>query len=385
MATLSAKDKALLKMMGQNAAADEDLLLGEPVGFVDVGQPKITEAEPTALENQAIIEQQVPPKTQPMNNANLRQQYQAALEEDFAAQQQGIDQQDTLLREQLKLAQANQQTNLTPAYDLLNSWYGLDAGKSYRAPSSEADMKRNQELLGMLQASKQKLTGSRTAALKALLEDEQKRAEDGKAKRSEDRFAYQIQKDFNTEMEKQVEGPARKLTKDLGQIEEALKPGPDGKISISKFNSAVTNTAKNVNSNPGALSDTDVARIDFTTMSQRAEEFMAKFADAQGRIDASRAQPFLEMVAEAKNLASSGINQAIETKRLHYSNPYNPAQSVLYAGKKPYAEERFKSAESLVGGLMGKQATAKNEKLAVPAVGEDPEFEAFYAAQKGKK
>ena len=380
MAQLSARDVALFKLMGQNAQADSELVEEPPMGMVNVGPPKEIQAEPTPMQNQPIIQEQVAPR-QPSSNSGLRKRYDQALEQDFAAQQEGVDQQNRALEEQLKLAQANQQTNLAPAYDLLNSWYGLDAGKSYKAKDAAPDMQRTQQLMGLLQESKQKLTGSRTQALKALLEDEQKRSEDGKAKRSEDRFSYQIQKDFKNDIEKNITNPAQEISKDFSQIDAAIKPDANGQVDLRDVNLVLSQYAKTVAGLKGVLSDTDVKTISLTNLETDLANLQRKFG-SDAKVDASIFAPWVKQVGIAKDTSRVGFERALKNKSDFYSDPSFVGGSALFAGKEGgIAGRSLKESDKTLKTIFGNSANAQS----VPAPGIDPEFEAWYAAQQGKK
>jgi len=350
---LSASELALLQMLGQNAKADEGMLVEEPE--IETSQV------PTAQENQAVIQEQAlpqvsvgAPKVRPMNNSELRQKYQEALEADIAAQEENVRQQDALLRENLIRQQASQGDDYSNLLNFVDATYGTKYRQGYKAPAQED---QTAQLLKMLQESKRSVTGARTNALKALLEDERSRASEGREKRGEDRFGYTIQKDFKTDLDKNVNQPAQEINKDFSQIDSALEP-KNGMVDLRDVNLVLSQYAKTVAGLKGVLSDSDIRTISLSNLETKLADLQKTFG-SDAKVDAKIFDPWRNQVSVAKKASEEGFKRALDNRAAFYSDPSFVGGKYLFQGKDGgIAGKSLKESYSGLEKIFSKKANA---------------------------
>lgn len=337
---------------------------------------------PTTAQNQQFLDAQTP---QNMTDEQLKQLLIQQTQAADAEQAAGIQQQQEMLNAAKEAGQ--NQTNTRALHGVLDAWYGGNTAQAYQpAGVDEAG------LLKALQESKQKLSDSKNKQLKELLEARQKGKDDGKAARSEDRMNQAFFDSFDAKMTKDVEAPIRTANAELGNIEAALQPGPDGKIDFLAYQTAVNQAARRIAEEKGPLNEQDVKRMDVPSLAKAFDMLGAKVG-GDGKVDAKWGAPILALVAKKRSQYSDTFNNALSVKEKYYKNPNLPANKVIFqGGKNSYGEQRINQAKESVNSVKNSMfsnsaqaAPQTQQTINVPEPGADPEFEAFYAAQQGKK
>lgn len=235
---------------------------------------------PTPMQNQPMINEQVPQEVPPLPDAHenksarvglspLEKEYEKMLKQSLEQQQGGIDQQQKDALSSLQL-QNEQPADASPLYRLLNSWYGLKTGEGYKSPPSvQENMDKQIALQNMIQDSRESLSKNKINALKALLDRQQLKQGDARDARFQSSQVSQKEKEFRGVAQK-ISNAQSEYQKQNDVVENALNSGKVFRVE------QVKSYLSRLMGEKGVLTDQDLARAIPPTLAYSWEKLLSR-------------------------------------------------------------------------------------------------------------
>jgi hypothetical protein len=308
----------------------------------------------TASDFQAMLDKQAEQQAVQQAVAQAEPDQKAALAELIKRREQEELQRKELLRQQLEAQLKASPTNIdfTPLAAQLQDMYGGKAPVA-AAQSNLAYGKDAQERTDKLFDELTKPTKESSLA-NAL-------GQDGRQARFDEAQGLKIEKDIRDQKTK-IDRDASKIISGFATVESAFTPDKDGNLDLQKVMSGLSNYARNIGEEKGALNEGDVDRAayirDYLTM---FEGLKLKFGE-RGKISQDKMQPYLDRLIESKESQRQRLKSNTELLR----NAYAQAPSTAKYFEKPESygnkifEDTFKVVDS--AGYINPALRAKPEK-----------------------
>lgn len=380
---LSARDYALMNSLGNNAYADD---LGDLQDQID--QDSVA---PTDIQNQVMIQNQVEPTSIPpqsvqqpiappnktgsrqsaidQRNSDTRERLGNVINQSFEDQKQGIRSQAELLKRQQDL-NAHPEFSATPLLRLLDTVYKTKyADKAPPDMSEDEKIAREAKLQEMLQSSKEKLTSDQTKALKGLLEHDESMRALGQGTR--DAVAIQRTLNFYDQKQKPIENQLDSADRVLSILDQIKQ----GKLQGNKAISADISNTLAAMFGGGRPTVYGASHQEFDSAYGKMENWLNYLKGT-----ANTVIPPEQLEQLGKDLMAMRNEYAIQHQKIHQG--FFRSTPDMF---KPAIKERYEASRQERGLPLTLTNNAQAATPAgIPAPGQDPEFDKFYASQKGK-
>jgi hypothetical protein len=255
------------------------------------------------------------------------------LEQDMAAKAEAKRLQEAALKAYLENASPMSDVQLAPLAGAIDSAFstrvapGIQAAEAKREPST----KKAEDILDSLMAPK---AGTGSGALIKAARDDDKQDDIWARKKSD-----QVQdafKNVKTEIGKE-QNAAVKASQAFDEIDEAL----DSR-NVERVMTKLSQVAKAVNKESGALSDSDVGRQFLQSFESQFSGFLAKL-DKKEQFSEDDIRALAQNVAAARRSMATYTPVRLRSLAESYSN--NPAFATAYQQNKPLYDATMKLAE----------------------------------------